>query len=57
MTRPMNAGEAITEDKWQFECARSTRKIIQVSTGEVVRSDVSLAKLIIKHGFVNGSNL
>ena len=32
MTRPMNEGEATTEDNWQFECARSTRKLLQVST-------------------------
>jgi ABC-type phosphate transport system substrate-binding protein len=32
MTRPMNRLEAWTEDGWRFDCERSTRSTLQVST-------------------------
>ena len=36
MARPINSGEASTEDDWQYECARSTRTLIQVGRNKLM---------------------
>jgi ABC-type phosphate transport system substrate-binding protein len=34
MTRTFNTGEASTSNNWEFECERSTRKVVQVKHKE-----------------------